>query len=48
MIPTQFCLLLTERLALLQTLSGIRGLGYPLERPKSVTTAMLEEAAGIK
>ncbi|HRN25888.1 MAG: citrate (Si)-synthase [Ignavibacteriaceae bacterium] len=25
-----------------------RGLGYPLERPKSVTTAMLEEAAGIK
>lgn len=25
-----------------------RGLGYPLERPKSVTTEMLEEAAGIK
>jgi citrate synthase len=25
-----------------------RGLGYPIERPKSVTTAMLEEAAGIK
>jgi len=25
-----------------------RGLGYPLERPKSVTTAMLEEVAGIK
>ena len=25
-----------------------RGLGYPPERPKSVTTAMLEEAAGIK
>ncbi len=24
-----------------------RGLGYPIERPKSVTTAMLEEAAGI-
>lgn len=25
-----------------------RGLGYPIERPKSVTTAMLEDAAGIK
>jgi citrate synthase len=25
-----------------------RGLGYPIERPKSVTTAMLEKAAGIK
>ena len=25
-----------------------RGLGYPIERPKSVTTAMLEEVAGIK
>jgi citrate synthase len=25
-----------------------RGLGYPLERPKSVTTAMLEDVAGIK
>lgn len=25
-----------------------RGLGYPIERPKSVTTSMLEEAAGIK
>lgn len=25
-----------------------RALGYPLERPKSLTTAMLEEAAGIK
>lgn len=25
-----------------------RALGYPLERPKSVTTDMLEEAAGIK
>jgi citrate synthase len=25
-----------------------RALGYPIERPKSVTTAMLEEAAGIK
>jgi len=25
-----------------------RGLGYPIERPKSLTTAMLEEAAGIK
>ncbi|MDY0082489.1 MAG: citrate (Si)-synthase [Ignavibacteriaceae bacterium] len=24
-----------------------RGLGYPIERPKSVTTAMLEEVAGI-
>ena len=25
-----------------------RALGYPIERPKSLTTAMLEEAAGIK
>jgi citrate synthase len=25
-----------------------RGLGYPIERPKSVTTAMLEDVAGIK
>ncbi len=25
-----------------------RALGYPIERPKSVTTAMLEEAAGVK
>jgi len=25
-----------------------RGLGYPIERPKSLTTAMLEEIAGIK
>ena len=25
-----------------------RGLGYPIERPKSVTTAMLETVAGIK
>jgi len=25
-----------------------RALGYPIERPKSVTTEMLEEAAGIK
>jgi citrate synthase len=25
-----------------------RALGYPIERPKSVTTAMMEEAAGIK
>jgi citrate synthase len=25
-----------------------RALGYAIERPKSVTTAMLEEAAGIK
>jgi hypothetical protein len=25
-----------------------RGLGYPIGRPKSVTTAMLEKAAGIK
>ncbi len=24
-----------------------RALGYPIERPKSVTTAMLEEVAGI-
>jgi len=25
-----------------------RALGYPIERPKSVTTDMLEEIAGIK
>jgi citrate synthase len=25
-----------------------RGLGYPIERPKSVTTAMLEQVAGLK
>ncbi len=25
-----------------------RGLGYPIERPKSITTAMLEEMAGIE
>jgi len=25
-----------------------RALGYPIERPKSITTAMMEEAAGIK
>jgi citrate synthase len=25
-----------------------RALGYPIERPKSVTTAMLEEVAGLK
>ena len=25
-----------------------RGLGYPIERPKSITTAMMEEVAGIK
>jgi citrate synthase len=25
-----------------------RALGYPIERPKSLTTAMLEEVAGIK
>jgi len=25
-----------------------RALGYPIERPKSVTTAMLEDAAGVK
>ncbi len=25
-----------------------RGLGYPIERPKSITTAMMEEIAGIK
>jgi citrate synthase len=33
------------------TLSNLvwdRALGYPIERPKSVTTAMLEEVAGIK
>jgi len=35
----------------LGTLANItwdRALGYPIERPKSVTTAMLEEVAGIK
>jgi citrate synthase len=25
-----------------------RALGYPIERPKSITTAMMEEVAGIK
>jgi citrate synthase len=25
-----------------------RALGYPIERPKSVTTAMLEEAASVR
>jgi citrate synthase len=32
----------------LANLTWDRALGYPIERPKSVTTAMLEEVAGIK
>jgi citrate synthase len=32
----------------LANLTWDRALGYPIERPKSVTTAMLEDAAGIK
>ncbi len=32
----------------LANLTWDRALGYPIERPKSVSTAMLEEAAGIK
>jgi citrate synthase len=32
----------------LANLTWDRALGYPIERPKSVTTAMLEETAGIK
>jgi len=32
----------------LANLTWDRALGYPIERPKSVTTAMLEEAAGLK
>ena len=32
----------------LANLTWDRALGYPIERPKSVTTAMLEETAGVK
>jgi citrate synthase len=35
-------------LGVLSNITWDRALGYPLERPKSVTTAMLEEVAGIK
>jgi len=35
-------------LGVLTNITWDRALGYPIERPKSVTTAMLEESAGIK
>jgi citrate synthase len=35
-------------LGVLANITWDRALGYPIERPKSVTTAMLEKAAGIK
>jgi citrate synthase len=35
-------------LGVLANITWDRGLGYAIERPKSLTTAMLEEAAGIK
>ena len=35
-------------LGTLANLTWDRALGYPIERPKSVTTAMLEDVAGIK
>jgi citrate synthase len=35
-------------LGVLSNIIWDRALGYPIERPKSVTTVMLEEAAGIK
>jgi citrate synthase len=35
-------------LGVLANITWDRGLGYALERPKSLTTAMLEEVAGIK
>ncbi len=35
-------------LGVLSNIIWDRALGYPIERPKSVTTAMLEEVAGIK
>jgi citrate synthase len=34
-------------IGVLTNITWDRALGYPIERPKSVTTAMLEEAAGI-
>lgn len=41
-----FCI--GRALGVLSNIVWDRALGYPIERPKSVTTAMLEEAAGIK
>lgn len=35
-------------IGVLANITWDRALGYPIERPKSVTTAMLEEMAGIK
>jgi citrate synthase len=35
-------------IGVLANIAWDRALGYPIERPKSVTTAMLEETAGIK
>ncbi|WP_022851879.1 citrate (Si)-synthase [Limisalsivibrio acetivorans] len=35
-------------IGVLANITWDRALGYPIERPKSVTTAMLEEAAGIE
>jgi citrate synthase len=35
-------------IGVLANITWDRGLGYAIERPKSLTTAMLEEAAGIK
>ena len=35
-------------LGCLANITWDRALGYPLERPKSLTTTMLEEAAGIE
>jgi citrate synthase len=35
-------------IGVLTNITWDRALGYPIERPKSVTTAMLEEAAGIE
>jgi len=35
-------------LGVLTNITWDRALGYPIERPKSVTTAMLEDVAGIK
>ncbi|MCP4659831.1 MAG: citrate (Si)-synthase [bacterium] len=35
-------------IGVLTNITWDRALGYPIERPKSVTTAMLEETAGIK
>ena len=34
-------------IGVLTNITWDRGLGYALERPKSVTTAMLEEVAGV-